>query len=181
MTPVGHSITGLTFGAFSLPKNTTHIYKIIYFLVCIFLANIPDIQVKGWGHYRYYFSHSLFVNLTLICFIIFAIKFVKIDKLKNIKTSILLCGAFAWLSHLLLDSFYNHGKGIAIFWPFGDGRLALPMPWFEMMGGSAFIFDKRTIKIYLIAFLFYTTFLVVSIWIRYNLIKNNTKELTNER
>jgi hypothetical protein len=39
--------------------------------------------------------------------------------------------SIAWLSHLPLDSMYSHGMGIAIFWPFSDAHLAMPVPWFE--------------------------------------------------
>ena len=45
----------------------------------------------------------------------------------------MLAGAVAWYSHLLLDTLYNHGKGLAIFWPFGSGRVALPIPWFSTL------------------------------------------------
>jgi hypothetical protein len=31
-----------------------------------------------------------------------------------------------------LDSLYNHGHGVAIFWPLSDVRLALPIPWFAV-------------------------------------------------
>jgi len=44
-------------------------------------------------------------------------------------------GGLAWLSHMLLDSFYNHGQGVAIFWPLSDARLALPIPWFSVVYG----------------------------------------------
>ena len=39
-----------------------------------------------------------------------------------------LCGAV--LSHVLLDSFYAMGSGIALLWPLSGARLHLPVPWF---------------------------------------------------
>ena len=41
--------------------------------------------------------------------------------------------SIAWLSHLPLDSMYAHGQGIAIFWPFSDAHLAMPVSWFETL------------------------------------------------
>jgi hypothetical protein len=34
---------------------------------------------------------------------------------------------------MVLDSMYAHGRGIAVFWPFSDAHLALPVPWFETL------------------------------------------------
>jgi hypothetical protein len=71
-------------------------------------------------------------------------------------------GASAWLSHLLLDSFYNHGKGISIFWPFSKARLALPIPWFDLGVGS----PAHIMHVFLIEFLSYFPWLVLAILFR---------------
>ena len=45
---------------------------------------------------------------------------------------IIACTA-AWLSHMVLDSMYAHGRGIAIFWPFSDVHFTMAVPWFETL------------------------------------------------
>ena len=53
---------------------------------------------------------------------------------KNIGSYIVIIGALiAWSSHFLLDAFYNHGRGVGIFWPFSSSKLALPVPWFSTL------------------------------------------------
>ena len=42
-------------------------------------------------------------------------------------------GLAAVLSHLLLDSFYNHNQGVMIGWPINEYRLNLSLPWFQAM------------------------------------------------
>jgi hypothetical protein len=34
---------------------------------------------------------------------------------------------------------YIHGKGIAVFWPFSEARLALPLPWFATADADTLI------------------------------------------
>jgi membrane-bound metal-dependent hydrolase YbcI (DUF457 family) len=67
-----------------------------------------------------------------------------------------------WLSHLLLDSFYNHGYGVAIFWPFSTARLALPMPWFSVVTEPMY-FAAEGFREYLAEFVFYSLFLVTAL------------------
>jgi membrane-bound metal-dependent hydrolase YbcI (DUF457 family) len=45
---------------------------------------------------------------------------------------VLLGMAVAVASHLVLDSFYSHGKGVPIGWPFGDFSLVMPLPWLHV-------------------------------------------------
>jgi len=65
------------------------------------------------------------------------------------------CGIAAWLSHLLLDSFYNHGRGIAIYWPLSEGRFELSMPWFSTLHGS-WALDDHTARVVAIELAFYS-------------------------
>jgi len=44
-----------------------------------------------------------------------------------------VAGGLAWYSHVLLATMYNHGRGIAIYWPVSRGRLSLAVPWFSTM------------------------------------------------
>jgi membrane-bound metal-dependent hydrolase YbcI (DUF457 family) len=132
MTSVGHSMMGLAIGIFCAPQQTSTPWKVGYFAAFVVLPNIPDLPFPLWGHHRYDISHSLFVTL-LLCLIMIAL----LGWRPNIRHSIgdwkvLGGGVTAWLSHLVLDSFYNHGRGVAIFWPLSDAHLALPIPWFSV-------------------------------------------------
>jgi membrane-bound metal-dependent hydrolase YbcI (DUF457 family) len=133
MTTVGHTLMGTAIGILCLPQQTSARWKAGYFTAFVVLPNIPDLPFPHWGHDRYNFSHSLFVNL-LLCLIVVAL----LGGYANIRHAsgdgkVLGGGVAAWLSHLALDSFYNHGRGIAIFWPLSDAHLALPIPWFSVV------------------------------------------------
>ena len=162
MTQVGHVIAGATIGVLSMPKEITPKQKTIHIIVFMLMATIPDWPFKNWGHDRYYLSHSLFVTLLLI-----ALLFIALFVSKNLRKKIgdwpvMMGGALAWLSHLLLDSFYNHGKGIAIYWPFSNARLALPIPWFDVGTGSL----AHLMQVFLIEFISYSPFLLLALLFR---------------
>lgn len=166
MTQVGHTLTGVAIGVLSLPKKTTVRWKIVYFIVFMVFPNIPDIRIKYWGHHRYNISHSIFTNLFLI--VVLVILFAILKPLhRHIRTyRVVIGGVFAWLSHLLLDSFYNHGNGIAIYWPFSQARLVLPIPWFSVVPHSPPPFTPEILRIYGIEFLAYFPLLIIAIMIK---------------
>lgn len=132
MSPVGHTLTGLAIGYIAFPKGTRRSEDAYGMLAVALLANAPDWPLPYWGHDRYDISHSIFsTSLAVSLAILIALlcsKFVH-----RVPPRWILAGAVAWFSHLLLDTFYNHGKGLAIFWPFGSGRVALPIPWFNTL------------------------------------------------
>jgi membrane-bound metal-dependent hydrolase YbcI (DUF457 family) len=133
MTTVGHTLMGMAIGILCLPQQTPARWKAGYFAAFVVLPNIPDLPFPHWGHDRYDISHSLFVNL-LLCLMVVTL----LGWHPNIRRAIgggkvLDGGAAAWLSHLVLDSLYNHGRGVAIFWPLSDAHLALPIPWFSVV------------------------------------------------
>jgi membrane-bound metal-dependent hydrolase YbcI (DUF457 family) len=66
-------------------------------------------------------------------------------------------GTAAWLSHLLLDSFYSHGKGVRIFWPLSLDALNLPMPWFDVL--QVGIPPHVALRIFAVEFAFYGSLL----------------------
>jgi len=128
MTLMGHTLTGVTIGVLCKPERVSQQWTKIYFSIFVLLSLIPDLPFKNWGHDRYRISHSIFVNLLLLVIVVVPFLFLK-DRIGGWR--VILGGSIAWLSHLLLDSFYNHGHGVAIFWPFSEARLALPIPWFS--------------------------------------------------
>lgn len=129
MTQVGHTLTGLALGIASLPSSPSKTRWALQLGIFVVLANIPDIPLPYWGHGRYDVSHSIFVNLLLSMLALFAFgRF-----WGNIGGRALGFGIVAWFSHLLLDTFYNHGLGVGIFWPFSTATLAFPIPWFSVV------------------------------------------------
>ena len=172
MTPIGHSMMGLTFAAFALPvegKTTNRILRsggIAFAFVA--LANLPDWPLPGWGHDQYHISHSVFVNAGLICVAI-AMARLFATNTRYGSWRFLSLAAMAWLSHLLLDSFYNHGRGIAIFWPVSSGRLKLPIPWFGNWDLKQSIVSRDNLTVFGIEFIAYAPILLAAILISYRL------------
>ena len=130
MTTVGHILMGTAIGVLCLPEHKSARWKAAYFAAFALLPNIPDLPFPNWGHYRYDLSHSLLVNLILSLAAAFLLWRKKVIVPGG---KILFAGAAAWLSHLLLDSLYGDGPGVAIFWPFSDAYLHLPIPWFAVV------------------------------------------------
>ena len=133
MTQVGHALTGAAIGVLCLPPHLSKRVAGGHFVACALLANVPDFGFKNWGHDRYDISHSVFVNLLIILAVMAGLWLLPGVRTRVSGGTIMLGGAASWLSHLLLDSFYNHGLGVAIFWPFSTARLALPIPWFSVL------------------------------------------------
>ena len=75
----------------------------------------------------------------------------------------MLLGAGAWLSHLLLDSFYNHDHGVAIYWPFSDGRFNLAIPWFNTLDLSQSSISQHNLSVYTIELAAFLPVLIMSV------------------
>jgi hypothetical protein len=166
MTQVGHILAGTTIGVAFLPEKKTSRWTALYFFIFAMLAEIPDFRFKYWGHDRYYISHSIFTNLLGITLAILLLSIRKglISRIGGWR--VVMGGSLAWLSHLLLDTFYNHGKGVAMFWPFSDARLALPIPWLSVVTNVPPPLTWDTIRIMLIELATFGPVLVLAILIR---------------
>jgi hypothetical protein len=166
MTEVGHILTGATIGVACMPEQKPLRWRFVYFLIFILLAVIPDIKIKYWGHDRYYISHSLFTNVLAMFGVILFLSRRKglIDELGG--RMIVVGGGLAWLSHLFLDTFYNHGKGLAMFWPISEARLALPIAWFSVVKNIPPPMTWETARILLIEFVCYGALLLIVIFLK---------------
>jgi hypothetical protein len=171
MTPVGHSLFGATLALAGRPSTASAKEAAALVLAAVVCANIPDFPLPGWGHERYRFSHSVFVGLAGILTV--AIVLAILSRLRTLLggwRSFLICAA-AWLSHYLLDSFYNHGKGIAIFGPFSEARLNLPIPWFSIVGKDTPPLAWHAIKTCAIEFFCYGGLLCAVVLLRRSILK----------
>lgn len=166
MTLVGHALTGLTVGVIVLPQQTSARWRVVYFASFICLANVPDIPIRYWGHDKYGISHSLFVNGLIIAFLFVLLGFLPQFREVLGNYRVMVGAMCAWLSHLLLDTFYNHGHGLAMFWPFSRAHLALPIPWFSVAPHSPPPLTGQHLRIYAIEWIVYFLVLVVVLGLR---------------
>ena len=165
MSPVGHSLVGLAFAALAYPKNGGMKWRIGLPVAFIALASLPDWPIPNWGHDRYDISHSIFVNVALISIVV-ALYNLTPRLRSKIPKQCLWLGFAAWLSHLLLDSFYNHGRGVAIYWPFSKERLNLAVPCFDTLDLSQSMFSTHNMSVYMTELVAYIPLLIVAIGFR---------------
>jgi membrane-bound metal-dependent hydrolase YbcI (DUF457 family) len=135
MSPVGHTLTGLAIGYAVLPLELSFLKKMPTLVVFALLASGPDFLFFGWGRARYDISHSIFTALLAV--LVMGVFIWCVSRL--VSTAVLIGGALAWYSHLLLDTLYNHGRGLAMFWPASDASIGWPVPWFSHMTLSPLI------------------------------------------
>jgi hypothetical protein len=133
MTEVGHALVGITIGITGLPNKISNRWKLTIIISLAILSNLPDFPLPFWGHEKYHISHSVFVNSIIA--IILSVLLSRNKQLRShISARIIFLSIFLTLiGHLILDSFYNHGKGVAIYWPFSSATLVLPIPWLSVV------------------------------------------------
>ncbi len=162
MTTVGHSLTGLSLAALTLPPGQSRRWYVVAAAIFVFFANVSDFPLPGWGHSAYHVSHSIFVT-TLLASLMALLLFWPTFHAK-VGAKVLAAWSIAWLSHLPLDSMYAHGQGIAIFWPFSEAHLAMPVPWFETVSLPARTVDN--LRVFGIETVIFGAALIVCIGLR---------------
>jgi membrane-bound metal-dependent hydrolase YbcI (DUF457 family) len=153
MTFVGHSLVGASLAQASIPAEASWTQSLRIVNCYVLLAFLPDLPFPGWGHARYYFSHSLAVNLTLMLPLA-AIPLFRKSWRSRTGWQLIAWGMLAWLSHFPLDAVYNHGRGVAIFWPFSKGVLNLPLPWFETLQWAQPLTSPHNLRVFGVEALF---------------------------
>ena len=163
MTPVGHSLMGLAIGWVAVPAEFSRRAKLVTLAAFVALANAPDWPLPRWGHDRYDISHSIFVTLGLIV-VAATLASMALRHTRYFSWRLIVGGAIAWLSHLLLDTFYFGRRGMALFWPVSDVRVSLPMPWFTVMELQPLV-SAHNARVFAIEAAFYGTILAaVVVW-----------------
>jgi len=171
MTPVGHSLFGATVAMAVIPTMAGRWRTCGIVAVCVAAALIPDYRISGWGHYRYEVSHSVLVNLALMVPLALGAYLVgPLRRLVGGGRVVVGVGA-AWLSHLLLDSFYNHGRGVGVLWPVSRWRLTLPIPIFESLQSTSRGIDVHMVRIASVELVAYSAVLLVAMMVRHKLTK----------
>ena len=165
MTSVGHCLTGLSFAALVVPRSWVRKEKLAAFAALTLVANVPDLPLPFWGHYSYRVSHSLFVNLALVTVVAGVLLGTPARRGEAAWRWVVAGGAAAWLSHMMLDSFYSHGHGIRVFWPVSDAALNLSLPWFHVLQRGSPP-DLATLRIFATEALCYGALLAVCLYWR---------------
>jgi membrane-bound metal-dependent hydrolase YbcI (DUF457 family) len=149
MTFVGHSLVGAALAQTTLPGGVSWKQWLLVVNLYVLLAFFPDLPLPGWGHSAYFFSHSLFVNLALV--IPLTAAGLRWRRHIPLGSAPLVCGAaLAWLTHFPLDALYNHGQGVAIYWPLSEGSLNLALPWFETLDMRVPLTAGRNARVFLV-------------------------------
>jgi len=129
MTTVGHSLTGLSIGLLCMPARWRRLAKTALLVAFVLLANVPDYRyVREYGY-----RHSLLVNVPMILAAALLLALRPGWRRRIGGWPVVGAGAGAWLSHLLLDTFYSDGGGIFLFYPSRAVHLSLSMPWFDTL------------------------------------------------
>ena len=155
MTTIGHSLTGLSIAVLTLPPGQSRRWYVLASICFVAVANVPDFPLPGWGHNAYHISHSVFVTMLLSSLLALLLYWPTINE--RVGAKVLAVWSIAWLSHLPLDSMYAHGQGIAIFWPFSNAHLAMPVSWFETISLPAR--SEHNLRVFRIELLIYGTVL----------------------
>ena len=109
-------------------------------------------------------SHSLFVNLALVAVVVALLISSRSWWSEAGRRWVVAGGAAAWMSHLLLDALYSHGRGIRIFWPVSDAALSLPVPWLHVLQPDS-LSNVATLRIFATEAVFYGAILgVCLVW-----------------
>jgi hypothetical protein len=90
----------------------------------------------------------------------------RISNVVAIRWRVTVGGMAAWYSYILLDSMYNHGYGIRIYWPFGTGSLVLTVPWFSTVQHSQSLLNMHNLQVFAIEFACYMPLLAVVMTLR---------------
>jgi hypothetical protein len=172
MTFVGHCITGTSIGLFLISPRCTNRQLLIGVVCCAIAANFPDLKIKHWGHDDYLFSHSLFVNCGIIASITLVMALMARPLHLKVHWRIISALSLAWLSHLLLDTFYNHGFGLKMFWPLSNTSLAFPIPWFHTIDVSAGYLAWHNLQEFILELASFSLLAIAACFLRWRILNS---------
>jgi membrane-bound metal-dependent hydrolase YbcI (DUF457 family) len=162
VTTIGHSLAGLSIAVLTLPRGRSLVWYLLVGHFFIFFANLPDFPLPGWGHDSYQVSHSIFLAALLASSMALLLLLPEFNA--RVGAKVIVAWSAAWLTHMLLDSIYSHGKGIGIFWPFSDAHLSLPIPWFDTLTWPPM--TENNLRVFAIELIVYGALLLACVLIR---------------
>jgi len=170
MTFVGHSLVGASLAQAVIPAGASWRRWLFIVHLYVLLAFLPDLPLPGWGHNLYFFSHSLFVNVLFMVPATGLVLYFQARREVSVYP-VLVGAAAAWLSHFPLDAIYNHGQGVAVYWPFSEAVLNLPLPWFTTLDMRQPLTAAYNARVFLVEGAFYlplfgAAFLGRWVWLR---------------
>lgn len=151
MSPIGHSLIGATIAATLWYKRSSLRVRTKFLCGTIVAANLPDLPFPYWGHTRYDISHSIFSGMTVVVFYTLLARLTSLRNTFSGNWRFIAAGTLAIYSHYFLDTLYNHGKGMAPFWPFSEARVALPITWLAHMQLEP-LFSSHNLTVWTIEF-----------------------------
>jgi len=161
MTSLGHCLVGASVGVLCVPTRGTLYRRLIILVAIIAAANLPDWPIPGWGHDRLFVSHSIFVNgAAIVC--LAACFYLQRSRVRQAHRRVIIGLAIAWLSHFILDSLYVDSR-LAMFWPFSEALVSLPVPWLKTLPHVPPPFDEQVIRILLFETLTFLPFLMLAV------------------
>ncbi len=154
-----------------MPARWTAPRKLALLSLFVGMANVPDWPLPFWGHHRYDISHSIIANALLVGLAIAGMLFWRRGRDHMGGAAVVVFAGVTWLSHILLDSLYNHSRGVAAFWPISGAHLNLALPWFETLpqGGP---FAQSAGRVFSIEAAFFGSLILLSVAARWALLKN---------
>ena len=155
-------MTGLSLAVLTLPHGQSRRWYLLTTVLFVVFANLSDFPLPGWGHYSYHVGHSVFVTALLASLMALLLLLPTFHARVGVK--VIVAWSAAWLSHLPLDSMYGHGLGIAIFWPFSNAHLAMPVSWFETISLPAQ--SVHNLRVFAIETMVFGAVLISCIWLR---------------
>ena len=165
MTSLGHILVGASIGLLCMPPTLEKTRQRLAFVAgMIFVANLPDWPVPGWGHFRLDISHSIIVNGAVMLLIALGMRQWFGPAFRKYRIAVVGV-AIAWMSHFLLDALYADGR-VAIFWPISDASVSLPVPWLKTMPHVPPPFDRRVLTIFMFEALTFAPLLALAVAIR---------------
>ena len=170
MTPIGHTLTGIAIGYLAIPRATPLKPKATLLAAFVVLANAPDLPFPYWGHDRYDISHSLFAT-TLGVLLLESALLWRFRGRTPVGWRVMAGLALCWYSHLLLDTLYSHAIGLAIFWPWNETRVALPIPWLHS-GDRTHVFSIYNVRVAIFEILSFTPLVVMAYLIKKAVVPN---------
>jgi hypothetical protein len=147
MSPIGHSLAGAAVGVMVLRREMPRRRQACVLAGFIVLANLPDLSLLLPRVEAYSIGHSVFVSSALCVGAAIVLRFFRSSLPQVADWRIIGGGAVSLLSHLLLDSLYNHRAGVAVLWPLNSAPLAMPLPWLGHWPDSSSFLTWQTLRV----------------------------------